>query len=357
MATPLKLGLLSAAASVGLAAAILSAPANGHPRDADDEGGPPPEAYAGAPAYYNTPAPPPPADRDGDRYGPAPVQGGYEQHWERQGGYAGGGSSGSVTESGNYSSRTSKSVQTYGYDSGWRPVAPGHMDGHQAWGHGEGHEAWGHDEGREAGGHGEGHEAWGHGEGHEGWGHGEGGQAWGHAEEHEGWAAGERREEAERGEWKGEGARMGGHPEHWSQGWSRPGQGHTYHYAEGWGGRYGVSPGAGRSYGHMTVDKYAYDTGWRYSNGQAAPPPPEDADVSVHLSDGFFEGGGGVGPDYIDSGWGGGGGWGFAGASAGAHASAFASAHASASFRGHFHGGGHKGGGGCGCGGHGGGHK
>ncbi|RYF95419.1 MAG: hypothetical protein EON95_01560 [Caulobacteraceae bacterium] len=81
-----------------------------------------------------------------------------------------------------------------------------------------------------------------------------------------------------------------------------------------------------------------------------------DSCGEVRLSDSFFWGGGGVGPEYIDGGSGGGGG-GYAEASAGAGAYASARASVGVSIRiggrGGHKGGGHKGGGGCGkCGGH-----
>lgn len=160
----------------------------------------------------------------------------------------------------------------------------------------------------------------------------------------------------------------GGH--HMFEGRIHPeGMDHTYHYAQGWGGRYGVAPNLGHSYGHVTVDKYEYDSGWRTSDGERAPPPPPPChemhgygpdgcgvryEEDVHVPDTFFADTGGVGPDWIDSG-GGGGGFGFVEGSGRASASAFASASARVSIGFHGHGGGHKGGhmgghkSGCGC--------
>lgn len=106
----------------------------------------------------------------------------------------------------------------------------------------------------------------------------------------------------------------------------------AYHDGYASGGGYGVSSedGYGQApYGHLPA------------NGGPCPPGGGERVLKcvfvphvqeIHLSDSFFAGGGGVGPDYI-AGGGGGGGFVMVGgmASAGARASSYASASASAS--------------------------
>lgn len=101
----------------------------------------------------------------------------------------------------------------------------------------------------------------------------------------------------------------------------------------------------------------AYDCGRCRASAYSAPVTYSGGE-EVHLRDSFFAGGGGVGPAFIETEWGGGGvyvtGGGYAGASASAHGSAFASASTSVSIHGGWSGhggvgGGHGHGHGCGC--------
>ncbi|WGM40982.1 hypothetical protein [Caulobacter sp. NIBR1757] len=123
--------------------------------------------------------------------------------------------------------------------------------------------------------------------------------------------------------------------------------------------------GASRTYEESSGYSWGYEErgGWeRHDEGDWGREPCRqrfdaqgrmiESCGEIRLSDSFFWGGGGVGPEYIDGGGGGGGGGAYA--EAGAGASAYASARASVGVSIRIGGrGGHKGGhggkGGCGC--------